>query len=246
MKIYNYDKDTKEYIGASEADLDPEETKVQGKNIYLIPAYATDVKPPKTGKAEVAIYDEGWKKVPDYRGLYMVNMYMIPEKVTKIGELEEGYAIITEEQIALLEEKGTNYFIIEDGSLIINPNYEEEEAEKEKARILALSMTRSDFFDGTIKAFRATEQILHTSVETVLAALPISDIEKLTAINNYENALNFYRKHTLFTLLSSMPIPITEELSVTITSEQWDKFFDETNKRNPDAYKELLPKEKES
>ena len=54
-----------------------------------------------------------------------------------------------------------------------------------------------------------------------------------------------YRKHDLFALLSGVTIPISEQLSITIEAEQWDKFFDETNKKNPDAYKELLPKEEE-
>jgi len=117
---------------------------------------------------------------------------------------------------------------------------EEEQAQEEKERILALSMTRSDFFDGTIKAFGADSEDLLVAIQGVLANLPISDIEKKVAINNYKNALNFYRKHPLFNMLSNTPIPLTEEISITITDEQWDKFFDETNKKNPDAYKELI------
>lgn len=112
--------------------------------------------------------------------------------------------------------------------------------QEEKERILDLSMTRSDFFDGTIKAFGADSEDLLMAIQGVLATLPISDIEKKVAINNYKNALNFYRKHPLFNMLSNTPIPITPELSITITDEQWDKFFDETNKKNPDAYKELI------
>jgi hypothetical protein len=73
-----------------------------------------------------------------------------------------------------------------------------------------------------------------------MATLPISDLEKKVALNNYKNALNFYRKHTLFTLLSGTPLPMGGQ-TVVITSEQWDRFFDETNKRNPNAYRELLP-----
>ena len=111
---------------------------------------------------------------------------------------------------------------------------------KEQERISGLSMTRSDFFDGTIKAFGADSEDLLTVIETVLNTLNITELEKKVAINNYKNALNFYRKHTLFTLLSNIPLPIGET-PITITLQQWDKFFDETNKRNPNAYRELLP-----
>lgn len=123
---------------------------------------------------------------------------------------------------------------------VINPDYEEEQAEKEHERIQALSMTRSDFFDNTIKAWGVNSEELLPVVEGILDTLPISDIEKKIAINNYENALNFYRKHTLFTLLSGIPITIGEN-TITMTAEHWDSFFVEVNKRNPDAYKELLP-----
>jgi hypothetical protein len=82
---------------------------------------------------------------------------------------------------------------------------------------------------------KKTEKIT-TSIETDI----ISDIEKKIAINNYENALNFYRKHTLFTLLSGIPIPIGS-MTVIVSEGQWDRFFDKVDKRDPNAYKELLP-----
>lgn len=123
--------------------------------------------------------------------------------------------------------------------------WEEEQRQKEAARILELFMTRSDFFDGTIKAFGLAEAELLVCVKAVLDTLNITEIEKKISINNFENALNFYRKHPLFTLLSGTPIPIGPDVTITITSAQWDKFFDETDKKNPDAYKALLPDEPE-
>ena len=122
---------------------------------------------------------------------------------------------------------------------------EEELQQQEYERIQELSMTRSDFFDGTIKAFGADSEDLLVAIQSVLAQSDMTDIEKKVAINNYKNALNFYRKHPLFTVLSGVPIPIglDEEglpITITITDIQWDKFFDETNKKNPDAWKELF------
>lgn len=121
-----------------------------------------------------------------------------------------------------------------------DPTYVALAEAKERERILALYMTRSDFFDGTIKAFGADSDDLLQILESVIATLPVSELEKKVAINNYKNALNFYRKHTLFTLLSGTPLPMGGQ-TVIITTEQWDRFFDETNKRNPNAYQELLP-----
>lgn len=127
-----------------------------------------------------------------------------------------------------------------DGLQVVeNPNYEQEQAQKEHERIQELFMTRSDFFDGTILAWGVGQKELLVLIETLLATLPMEDVKKLVAINNFENALNFYRKHDLFKMLTNIPIPLTETLQVTITDEQWDRFFDETDKDNKEAYKEL-------
>lgn len=119
--------------------------------------------------------------------------------------------------------------------------YQQEQLEKEKLRIQELFMTRSDFFDATIRAFGADEDDLLTAIGGVLTPMGIDNTEAKIALNNYKNALNFYRKHPLFTMLSNVNIPISAEVVINISSEQWDKFFDETNKKNPNAYKELLP-----
>jgi hypothetical protein len=54
MKIYHYDFETGQYLGEGVADPSPLET-----DVWLIPAYATDVAPPETGVDEYAIFIEG-------------------------------------------------------------------------------------------------------------------------------------------------------------------------------------------
>lgn len=136
-----------------------------------------------------------------------------------------------------------NKYIVKNGELVLNPNYEAQKAQEEHERIQELFMTRSDFFDATIKAFGADEDDLLIALSGTITPMSLDNIEQKIALNNYKNALNFYRKHPLFTILSNVPIKISEALTITITPEQWDKFFDETDKKNPDAYKELLPKD---
>ena len=119
---------------------------------------------------------------------------------------------------------------------------EEEKKQEEKQRIQNLSMTRSDFFDGTIKAFGIGYKELHVAIENLLVILDMPEVDKKVALNNFENALNFYRKHPLFNMISNVEFPVYDGLTVFITVDQWDKFFDETSKGNTDAYKELLPK----
>ena len=132
-------------------------------------------------------------------------------------------------------------YIYQDGAIILNPNYEEELRAKEKARIQELSMTRSDFFDGTIMAWGIGQDELLVLIQGLLATLPIAEIQKLIAINNFKNALNFYRKHDLFKMLVGIPIKLTDTIQVTITDEELDKFFDEVDKGNKDTAWQYLP-----
>ena len=65
---------------------------------------------------------------------------------------------------------------------------EEEIKVKEHERIQELSMTRSDFFDGTIMAWGVGQDELLILIQGLLATLPIAEVQKLIAINNFKNA----------------------------------------------------------
>ena len=114
---------------------------------------------------------------------------------------------------------------------------------QEQERIQALRITRSDFFDGIIRAFGLDEDEVLPILQKLLVDLIEDEIERKVAVNNYKNAIHFYRNHKLFDLLSDKKINVTKGENVIIGAEQWDKFFVETCKKNADAYKELLPKE---
>ena len=97
-------------------------------------------------------------------------------------------------------------YMYQDGLIVENPQYETEQIEKEKARIQELYMTRSDFFDGTIQAWGLGQDELLILINNMLSSLSLENTKKLMAINNFKNALNFYRKHDLFNLLVNTPI----------------------------------------
>lgn len=119
--------------------------------------------------------------------------------------------------------------------------WEEKQAQAEKARIQELFMTRSDFFDGTIDAWGVGEDELLFLVQRMLTGLPLENNQKLKAINNFKNALNFYRKHDLFKMLIGTPIQLTETMQVIITEESLDKYFDEVAKGNKSTAWQYLP-----
>jgi hypothetical protein len=101
MKIYNYHPEYKHFIGTSVADESPLEP-----GIYLIPAHATDIKPPTCESNQIQIFNEtSWDIVEDKRGTYYstktlqvienYNPLETPENATKEQppEIPEGYKL---------------------------------------------------------------------------------------------------------------------------------------------------------
>ena len=157
--------------------------------------------------------------------------------------------IIVQQQKSHIETK-TRENVVQTGShketitvkgLVLNPDFETEEMIKEKARIQELYMTRSDFFDGTIDAWGVGEDELLLLVKNLLVTLPLENTKKLKAVNNFKNALNFYRKHDLFKMLINIPIQLTDNIQVVLTEDSLDKFFDEVNKGNKETAWQHLP-----
>ena len=96
MEIYMFDGETKEYIGAEDALLDPLETKKQGKPVYLLPANAVFDRPPIAEGGKAVIFDDGWKQVVDNRGKTAVNADRGIFEIDYLGE-KEGDTIVTAE-----------------------------------------------------------------------------------------------------------------------------------------------------
>lgn len=156
--------------------------------------------------------------------------------------LQKPYTEEEYENFVVEQNHNQGYEIKETETELQALGYSEEELdEQEKARVQELSMTRSDFFDGTIQAWGVGQDELLVLIQTLLATLPLPDVKKLIAINNFKNALNFYRKHDLFKMLVGMPIKLGNNIQLVIEDEHLDKFFDEVNKGNKETAWQNLP-----
>lgn len=102
MNVYKYDNKTKEYIGTIPAMLDPLESKLQKKDIYLLPANATFTAPPELKKGKTYVWDnEKWKEIEDHRG----ETYWMPGNsvgtpghvMNELGPLPDGATITAPE-----------------------------------------------------------------------------------------------------------------------------------------------------
>ena len=221
MKIYLYDGITKEYIETLDAYLDPAETAIKGEPIYMYPANSTDIEPPVINENEVAVFEDNkWVIKKDYRGQYQCNEALEVSTVETIGELEEGYVVITEEQANKIAEDKL-YYIVQDRELIENPNYEAEQAQKEAERIAKLFLTGADVERGIYQAIgKDFEDIIEMVTQLQPEGLDIK------ALKIELKANNFYRGNPYVNAVGAL---------LGFTSEQLDKFF-ETN-----DYTVLLP-----
>ena len=93
MQIYNYDAENKEYLNTEIAQESPLE-----KGVYLIPANATELVPPKTKANEVSIFYEEkqeWNNFIDNRGKKVYSVVdATSSTVDYIGEIKEGFTFI--------------------------------------------------------------------------------------------------------------------------------------------------------
>lgn len=148
MNLYNYDKNTKEYLSTTIASADPMETKIKGEFVPLVPACATLIEPPKTGENEVAIFNgEAWEIKKDFRVSHKIcdENFNIKD-ITEIGEIEENYLVTAD--IAELIKENPNKFKIQNEEItqkteeeyqeFLNNKIKKEETEKIKNQLLEL------------------------------------------------------------------------------------------------------------
>lgn len=102
MIFYTYDKDTKELLFTQQGELDPLESENQGKDVYLVPANSTDIKPtlePSNDNEMLVFNGEGWELKPRFElnGIYNTIDNRIYEFCKKNGyhleQVENGFKI---------------------------------------------------------------------------------------------------------------------------------------------------------
>ena len=128
MNVYKYDELTGEYTGTETAHLDPLESKLKGKDVYLLPANATYTPPLAEKDGYVRVYTNNtWNYVEDNRGkeywLDTDEYGATPRVMKELGALPENAVFVApekpqymkvQERIAELKAKlsETDYIVI--------------------------------------------------------------------------------------------------------------------------------------
>ena len=141
---YSYDENTRELKGSIPLSLDVVRSQREGKECYLLPANSTLQEPLEPAQNKTNVFNGTWELVSDYRKQYVTNESFEITEIKKIGDIPDGLILITAEQKAQIE-ADADYYVIEDGALVVNPNYEQIKTQKEAERIARLTMTALDF-----------------------------------------------------------------------------------------------------
>lgn len=110
-----------------------------------------------------------------------------------------------------------NKVIVQRGVIVLNPDYEEEEAQKERTRLDNLTRTRAEVWRALIQARMFTK----AQVKEIIEALPEETEEQKMAKEiariDVDDVEDFHRNHALVNLVAEY---------LEITSENLDLYFD--------------------
>lgn len=181
------------------------------ENKSVLERFYTDVRelPEDYVKGKYIVQDvEEEIEVPNFE---MVNMEVLVPTVDEEGNpiYDENENLVTHtETKPIRQQVGSHTELIIVKRLVRNPNYEQEEAERERQRIMELKMTPLDF----LKALELLG-ITYEQVKAIMEANPLVEREM-------RYCSNVYRKH-----------PMIEQFAQQygITSEQLDYIFKKAN-----------------
>lgn len=188
---YSYDENTRELKGSIPLSLDVVRSQREGKECYLLPANSTLQVPLKLAQNKTNVFNgTTWELVSDYRNQYVTNENFEITKIKKIGNIPDGLILITAEQKAQIE-SDSDFYIIEDGALVVNPNYETEQENARRTtfenQFFQIPVIENVFIGGwyrkTPKGYSSAIESLNTAFNAVLM------LNKLPA-----NQLIFYTK----------------------------------------------------
>ena len=189
LYIYEYDRETFEYLGKEQkAEANPEETKIKGQFIPLVPAYATLIKPPIVEDGHVAVFiNNEWIEKEDYRNYYTVDENLTITKIKTIDK-PEGTIIVDKELADKIKSNSDDYKI--ENNQVVEKTVEEKEKEH-KEKIALLSLTKREVFLALYKAKGITPDMVKEK---------IPDTE---ALIEFEYANEYYRGNPLIDLIGA-------------------------------------------
>ena len=185
MQVYKYDEQSKEYIGTEQSLIDPLETELQGKEIYLLPANATFEKP-NLQEGFASIWNGKWENIEDNRGKEYwldTDTFGTPAKSMKdLGAFPAG-AVFTAPAKTLEQLKADkiNEFKLKRDSIEVEPisyqgysfDYDSKARERINAAIIALELQGEGATIEWTTADNADTPVTANDLKMIIAAVAV-------------------------------------------------------------------------
>ena len=147
----------------------------------------------------------------------MYYAFIQDEKINGCGQVECLNPEILNIEITEEVYSNIDHYIWNGEDVILDPDYDEKQRQKERERIANLHMTRGDVFRGLLLAKGVTRADMRGLIEAMPETTPQERIAKEYALIDFDEALEFYRGVSLIDTVG-------EQLG--ITPHQMDRFFD--------------------
>lgn len=194
MQVYRYDEQTKEYIGTEQALIDPLESELQGKEIYLLPANATFEKPNLQDGFASVFNGIQWENIEDNRGKEYwldTDTFGTPAKTMKELGAFPANAVFTAPVKALDELKADkiNEFKFKRDSLEVEPisyqgyrfDYDSKARDRISAAIIALELQGEGAIIEWTTADNADTPVTANDLKMIIAAVAVRSNKLHTA-----------------------------------------------------------------
>lgn len=188
MKIYVYDKETKEYLFEDEAQKSPLQ-----EDTWLMPENSTTIKPMIFAIGYATCFIDGeWKELKDHRNHYQVELDSLEFNIVDyLGEARQGFQFVSDDVYQDYQSDNEKYKVI-DGVFTDISNTEEYQEilrRREQERINKLSLTKREVF----LALRADKG---TTPQQIRAGITDED-----ALIEFDYAERYYRGNPLIDLI---------------------------------------------
>jgi hypothetical protein len=147
----------------------------------------------------------------------MYYAFIQDDKINGCGQVECLNPEIQNIEISEEVYNNIDHYIWDGSDVILDPDYDEKQRQKERERISNLHMTRGDVFRGLLLAKGVTRADMRGLIEAMPETTPQERIAKEYALIDFDEALEFYRGVSLIDTIG-------EQLG--ITPHQMDRFFD--------------------
>ena len=137
--------------------------------------------------------------------------YVILDNDIITAQTYEALSRFYDNVLLLPEDYERDKYVVVDGELVINPNYEQEEAQKERARINQLSLTKREVFLALYKDKGITPEQIKAQITSPEALI------------EFEYASEYFRGNPLIDLIGQ---------TLGYTSEQLDYLFENKELKN--------------